>query len=104
MVRWSQLLDNHKITFSGNSNGTCGCYMLGTFSNIEEESMCNDITLQCRCYKNVVGKNCDSCADGFYNIFSGRGCSDCMCDPIGSISKSCNALTGQCHCKPGFTG
>ncbi|KAF2888243.1 hypothetical protein ILUMI_17930 [Ignelater luminosus] len=78
--------------------------MLGTFSNIEEQSMCDDITFQCKCYKNVIGRNCDRCADGFYNIFSGRGCSDCMCDPVGSISKSCNAVTGQCNCKPGFSG
>jgi len=52
----------------------------------------------------VVGRNCDVCEDGFYNLQSGQGCQTCGCDPIGSYNQTCDIFTGQCFCRPGVTG
>lgn len=41
---------------------------------------------------------------GYWNIHSGRGCDSCQCDAVGSVNLSCNAKTGQCHCRLGVGG
>lgn len=66
--------------------------------------MCDQVSGDCNCKENVVGKNCNECQVGFWNIASGEGCESCKCDPIGSYNSSCNTYTGQCFCKPGVTG
>lgn len=66
--------------------------------------MCDAVSGDCDCKVNVVGKNCNECQSGFWNIASGEGCESCKCDPIGSFESSCNTYTGQCSCKPGITG
>lgn len=52
----------------------------------------------------MVGKNCNECQNGFWNIASSEGCENCKCDTVGSYNSSCNTYTGQCFCKPGVTG
>lgn len=52
----------------------------------------------------MVGRNCNECENGYFNIVSGNGCESCNCDPIGSFNSSCERFTGQCYCKPGVTG
>lgn len=34
----------------------------------------------------------------------GGSCQACECDPYGSVPVPCDPVTGQCTCKPGFTG
>lgn len=34
----------------------------------------------------------------------GGSCQECECDRYGSLPVPCDAVTGQCTCKPGFTG
>ena len=59
---------------------------------------------KCTCLRNVIGDKCDSCRDTYWNVGSGFGCEECMCDPTGSLNNSCDVTTGQCPCKPGVTG
>lgn len=35
---------------------------------------------------------------------SGVGCTECHCNPLGSLSLICNPVTSQCSCRPGVTG
>ncbi|CAG9761693.1 unnamed protein product [Ceutorhynchus assimilis] len=82
----------------------CECYLVGTEADSLEEPICDSSTGACLCKNRVVGRNCDQCEDGFYNLQSGEGCQSCNCDPIGAFNSTCNLYTGQCHCRPGVTG
>lgn len=55
------------------------------------------------CAGNTKGEHCHLCKDGFYRREGELQCSDCECNPIGSLSNQCNA-NGQCSCKPGVRG
>ncbi|KAK5642601.1 hypothetical protein RI129_008768 [Pyrocoelia pectoralis] len=85
-------------------NQTCNCSLLGTVSSIEGDSICDEETLQCKCYPNVTGLNCDECSGGHYGITSSEGCSSCSCNSFGSLDSQCDSVTGQCSCKHGHTG
>lgn len=80
----------------------CACYPLGTRKSIDQISIC-DATQTCKCEKNVEGKNCSHCKQGFYGILSGKGCMPCKCDKYGSLA-TCSPEDGQCKCKEGFEG
>ncbi|CAG9855706.1 unnamed protein product [Phyllotreta striolata] len=82
----------------------CTCYSVGTVAGETGAPDCDQSTGNCNCKPHVVGLNCGSCEDGYYNIMSGEGCHACNCDGIGSINKTCDLLTGQCYCRPGVTG
>lgn len=82
----------------------CECYHLGTQANDEGSPDCDQTTGSCYCKPHVVGKNCDKCEDGYYNLQSGEGCQPCNCDSIGSHNYTCDSYTGQCYCRPGVTG
>lgn len=82
----------------------CSCYPPGSEQTEDGISICDQLTGSCRCKPNVVGRNCNECQNGYYNIISGNGCESCNCDPIGSFNTSCERFTGQCYCKPGVTG
>lgn len=58
----------------------------------------------CQCKPNVIGRNCNECKNGYWNIISGNGCENCNCDPTGSFNSSCDTYTGECYCKPGVVG
>ncbi|KAL3276258.1 hypothetical protein HHI36_020973 [Cryptolaemus montrouzieri] len=82
----------------------CQCYPPGTELNPSGLPVCNQVSGFCHCKPHVVGKNCDLCEDGYYNLQSGQGCQTCGCDPIGSLNQTCDIFTGQCLCRPGITG
>ncbi|RZC40648.1 laminin subunit gamma-1, partial [Asbolus verrucosus] len=82
----------------------CECYSVGTESSEGGSLACDRITGSCHCKPHVVGRNCDHCEDGFYNLGSGEGCQSCHCNPIGSHNQTCDVYTGQCFCRPGVTG
>ncbi|XP_072886990.1 laminin subunit beta-3-like [Hemitrygon akajei] len=73
----------------------CTCSGQGSQSG----GLCNQTTGQCACLPNVVGSNCDRCAEGFWNLRSGVGCTPCNCDPTNSYSQRCDEVTGQCACR-----
>lgn len=100
----------------------CECHSEGS-----ADIGCNDDG-QCQCRSGTVGGDkCDKCLSGFYSI--SKGCLgihiiycahyvvmimilciiiiiiDCGCSLHGSFSGSvCNDTTGQCDCRPGYSG
>ncbi|NXN99499.1 LAMB4 protein, partial [Rhinopomastus cyanomelas] len=73
--------------------------------------LCDPATGACPCLPNVVGVTCNKCASGYWDLASGKGCKICDCHPKNShnIQKLFNPncflqLTGQCHCKVGYSG
>ncbi|GBP43432.1 Laminin subunit beta-1 [Eumeta japonica] len=61
----------------------------------------------CHCKRNVGGKRCDACKDGFWNFDPNNldGCTACTCDPLGTINdRGCDPTTGECICKRYVTG
>ncbi|XP_039963355.1 laminin subunit gamma-1 [Bactrocera neohumeralis] len=82
----------------------CTCYPPGTEQNQDGITQCDQVTGQCHCKPNIIGRDCSECQPGYFNIMSGNGCENCMCDPIGSYNSTCDKFTGQCFCKPGVVG
>lgn len=80
----------------------CVCNINGTAPGFVDT--CNYETGQCKCLSNVIGIQCDKCADGFWNLGSGKGCQKCDCCGEGSTQATCNQDDGQCTCKPGYGG
>ena len=66
------------------------CNILGTD---RDGGNCDERTGQCPCLPNVAGRNCDKCAANHWKIASGLGCEHCRCDPDGSLSDQCNAVS-----------
>ncbi|XP_016934621.2 laminin subunit gamma-1 [Drosophila suzukii] len=82
----------------------CSCYEAGTEQDEQSITRCDQVTGQCHCKPNVIGRDCGECQPGYFNIRSGNGCENCLCDPVGSFNSTCDRYTGQCHCRPGVTG
>eukprot|EP00095_Tigriopus_kingsejongensis_P010554 maker-scaffold421_size176100-snap-gene-0.22 protein:Tk10554 transcript:maker-scaffold421_size176100-snap-gene-0.22-mRNA-1 annotation:"hypothetical protein DAPPUDRAFT_308094" len=57
----------------------------------------------CTCPHGVGGHLCDRCKTAFW-AFTSFGCRECGCNEFGSESKDCDAQTGVCPCKRGFSG
>lgn len=62
--------------------------------------------VSCSCKPGYIGDFCDACAPGYYGSpeQEGGGCIDCQCNPHGSVSIECDALSGECMCKDGIIG
>lgn len=85
----------------------CNCYTNGTFlppNHKAGDLLPCDVNGKCKCRKNVIGDQCNSCPPGFWNVASGNGCEPCSCDPLGSHGTECNVDSGQCLCKAGVGG
>lgn len=82
----------------------CSCYPRGTEQTDKGISICDPNNGNCQCKPNVIGRNCNECKNGYWNIISGNGCENCNCDPTGSFNSSCDTYTGECYCKPGVVG
>ena len=82
----------------------CDCNLNGTERNCVTN--CDRETGVCRCLPNVVGRRCDECATGHWNIESGIGCIACNCDTTGTYENSseCDELDGKCNCLPNRSG
>ena len=81
----------------------CECNTIGTFMASET---CNSESGQCICKSNVIGLKCDQCRNGTtgLNALNPSGCSECNCNPTGSISNDCDPVAGVCLCKQGVGG
>ncbi|XP_053171447.1 laminin subunit beta-3 [Scomber japonicus] len=80
----------------------CVCSAEGT----ENEGRCDESTGSCQCKVNVEGPRCDRCKRGHYGLSASNplGCSKCSCSPDGSLSHTCDPVTGQCPCRTHFHG
>ncbi len=89
----------------------CDCDPLGSLDdgicdsvpNAEEEIVAG----QCHCKKNVKGRRCEVCKEGFWNLTTSNpeGCEACTCNTLGTINNlGCNIYTGECTCKRLVTG
>ncbi|NXD26373.1 LAMB4 protein, partial [Spelaeornis formosus] len=98
---------------------SCRCNLAGVHPAMcpggDAACLCDPATGACPCLPNVLGATCDQCASGYWDLASGKGCQTCDCDPKNSQSNHCNQarkllcfpgtrLTGQCPCKPGYSG
>ncbi|NXU36754.1 LAMB4 protein, partial [Drymodes brunneopygia] len=98
---------------------SCTCNLAGVSPAMcpggDAACLCDPDTGACPCLPNVLGATCDQCASGYWDLASGKGCQTCDCDPKNSQSNQCNQarkllcfpgtrLTGQCPCKPGYSG
>uniref|UniRef100_A0A8C3H0K1 Laminin subunit alpha-2 n=1 Tax=Corvus moneduloides TaxID=1196302 RepID=A0A8C3H0K1_CORMO len=58
------------------------------------------------CPPGYEGQYCERCSSGYTGNpqIPGGSCQACECDPYGSLPVPCDSVTGQCTCRPGFTG
>ncbi|KAI1305823.1 Laminin subunit beta-1 [Halotydeus destructor] len=94
------LCDKHLLStgfYIFNGALPCDCDLTGSLSGI-----CNTTGGQCTCKPNVIGRQCDQCAPGFFN-FGPNGCEPCDCHPDASLDNFCDPRSGQCKCKAGNT-
>ncbi|XP_029011451.1 laminin subunit alpha-5 isoform X2 [Betta splendens] len=76
----------------------CNCSRPGV---LVPEGSCDTLSGQCRCKNNIVGRQCDRCAPGFYGY---PNCRPCNCNDAGTEEGVCDAFTGQCLCKENVQG
>ncbi|KRZ28597.1 Laminin-like protein epi-1 [Trichinella pseudospiralis] len=74
----------------------CSCNQCGS-------DWCDADTGQCQCKTNVVGDNCDHCADNAWGFNYCQGCQMCNCAEAATTAQ-CDMETGQCVCQPGVAG
>ncbi|KAG9332520.1 hypothetical protein JZ751_014618 [Albula glossodonta] len=76
----------------------CNCSRPGVTS---PDTTCDTNSGQCRCKSNIIGRQCDRCAPGFYGY---PNCRQCNCNEAGTESDVCDSVTGQCLCKENVEG
>uniref|UniRef100_A0A3Q3WGN0 Uncharacterized protein n=1 Tax=Mola mola TaxID=94237 RepID=A0A3Q3WGN0_MOLML len=76
----------------------CNCSRPGVES---PDVSCDTLSGQCRCKNNIVGRQCDRCAPGFYGY---PNCRPCDCNEAGTEEEVCDSFTGQCLCKENVQG
>ncbi|XP_012943161.1 laminin subunit alpha isoform X2 [Aplysia californica] len=64
--------------------------------------------LLCECKDRVMGRICDTCKPGYWNLNRNNpdGCEECECFKPGTLAgvNKCDMNTGQCVCKPDVGG
>ncbi|XP_066526408.1 laminin subunit alpha-5 isoform X2 [Hoplias malabaricus] len=76
----------------------CNCSRPGVTS---QDINCDTHSGQCRCKTNVIGRQCDRCAPGFYGY---PNCRPCNCNEAGTEEDICDSITGRCLCKENVEG
>ncbi|XP_072512537.1 laminin subunit alpha-5 isoform X2 [Salminus brasiliensis] len=76
----------------------CNCSRPGVTA---QDINCDTNSGQCRCKANIIGRQCDRCAAGFYGY---PNCRPCDCNEAGTEKNVCNSITGQCLCKENVEG
>ncbi|XP_022246631.1 laminin subunit alpha-2-like, partial [Limulus polyphemus] len=92
-----ECLEGHYGDAFKHSCKPCECHPFGS-----EIPLCEPKNGQCRCKVNFIGRQCDSCVEGYGNMK--EGCTPCHCNKMGSKSDQCDFITGHCYCKPGVFG
>ncbi|XP_076805272.1 laminin subunit alpha-1-like isoform X3 [Clavelina lepadiformis] len=67
---------------------------------------CDRVTGKCiSCRSYTAGDHCERCQAAYYgDPIVRKNCSPCDCNPAGSLSRQCDAETGQCPCGPNVYG
>ena len=53
----------------------------------------------------MTGRDCNECLPGYWGLSDDlEGCKRCDCDFGGAYNQTCDAITGQCACRPHMTG
>ena len=60
---------------------------------------CRNPNGECNCLPNVVGRQCDRCGTGFFNMTQPNGCEPCNCNLRGAKTAACDQETGVCQCQ-----
>ncbi|TUI56729.1 Laminin subunit alpha-5 [Bagarius yarrelli] len=76
----------------------CNCSRPGVTA---QDINCDTNSGQCSCKTNIVGRQCDRCAPGFYGY---PNCRPCDCNEAGTENNVCNSATGKCLCKENVVG
>ncbi|KAM4563209.1 laminin subunit alpha-5 isoform 2-T2 [Odontesthes bonariensis] len=76
----------------------CNCSQPGIVSL---DVGCDALSGQCRCKNNIIGRQCDRCAPGFYGY---PNCRMCHCNEAGTEEEVCDSSTGRCLCKENVQG
>ncbi|CAG6021972.1 unnamed protein product [Menidia menidia] len=76
----------------------CNCSRPGLLSL---DVSCDTDSGQCRCKNNIIGRQCDRCAPGFYGY---PNCRPCDCNEAGTEEEVCDSFTGRCLCKENVQG
>lgn len=62
------------------------------------------------CGDNTIGHRCETCTQGYYNIYHNNSrihiteCRKCKCNKSGSENMFCNSIDGYCKCRLGYRG
>ncbi|KAJ3586856.1 hypothetical protein NHX12_013248, partial [Muraenolepis orangiensis] len=73
--------------FFNNGALPCACHEVGAQSDA-----CQHFGGQCECRPNVIGRDCSTCATGYWGF---PNCRPCTCGP-----RLCEPVTGDCICPP----
>uniref|UniRef100_A0A0N5CEW4 Uncharacterized protein n=1 Tax=Strongyloides papillosus TaxID=174720 RepID=A0A0N5CEW4_STREA len=66
---------------------------------------CDTKTGKClKCIYNTDGDHCEKCADFHWGDADKQTCKPCGCHSVGSLSLTCNNMTGICDCKENYIG
>uniref|UniRef100_A0A4X2L7R5 Laminin subunit alpha-1 n=1 Tax=Vombatus ursinus TaxID=29139 RepID=A0A4X2L7R5_VOMUR len=60
---------------------------------------CDPESGDCICPPHTQGLKCENCEDEYWGHDPELGCKACNCSSIGSTSRRCDLLTGQCPCR-----
>ncbi|PWA25274.1 hypothetical protein CCH79_00005330 [Gambusia affinis] len=69
--------------------------------------LCDEVTGRCICPPQTVKPTCDACQYQTFSYHPLLGCESCGCSPTGvnvNAGLQCDAVTGQCSCKPRIGG
>uniref|UniRef100_A0A8C8DVN0 Laminin, alpha 5 n=1 Tax=Oryzias sinensis TaxID=183150 RepID=A0A8C8DVN0_9TELE len=76
----------------------CNCSHGGVLSH---DDSCDSLNGQCSCKNNIIGRQCDRCALGYYGY---PNCRPCECNEAGTEEEVCDSVTGRCLCKENVQG
>lgn len=76
----------------------CKCSATGVLNG---NLQCDTVTGACECKKNIAGRRCNHCVNGFYSF---PQCMLCSCDKRGATEQICDSSNGKCFCKPNTIG
>ncbi|XP_076462895.1 laminin subunit alpha-2-like isoform X2 [Babylonia areolata] len=85
----------------------CACPLQEPSNNFSPTCSGVGSSLMCtNCSQGYTGTRCERCEDGYYGNPAqlGEKCTPCLCNPEGSVDKTCDRVTGQCRCRPGIQG